>query len=66
MGGALGKRLGKAFTDQEIQDAIRLMGKVRNQILKDMGQEPIPTGGRLPQHERVVEVFREHRSQKGP
>ena len=64
VGGALRERLGSAFSDEEIQDAMRLMGKMRNQILKEMGREPIPMGERSPHRERVIEIFRKHLTQK--
>jgi DNA-binding MarR family transcriptional regulator len=64
VGGALSERLGSAFSAEEIEKAMLLMGKLRNQLLKEMGREPIPIEDRRPLRESVIEVFRKYRSQK--
>jgi len=58
IGGALKERLGKTLTEEELQEAMRLMAKFRNQILKEMGREPIPLDAVSPHRQRVIEVFR--------
>ena len=66
VGGALRERLGSAFSSEEIETATLLMGKLRNQLLKEMGRDPIPTGAKRPLRDSVIEVFRKYRSQKAP
>ena len=58
VGGLLRERLASVFTDEELEQSMDLMGKMRNQILKEMGREPIPVRSRRPHRERVIEVFR--------
>jgi DNA-binding MarR family transcriptional regulator len=42
VGDALKEHLCSAFNEDEIREAMRLMTKLRVQILKEMGREPIP------------------------
>ena len=58
VGGALKQRLGSAFTEEEISDAMQLMAKFRNQVLKELGREPIPADSERPHRQRVIEVFK--------
>jgi len=50
--------LGSAFTEDEISDAMELMAKFRNQVLKELGREPIPADSERPHRQRVIEVFK--------
>jgi hypothetical protein len=55
------ERLVTAFTDKELQEAKRLMGKFRNQVLKETGRQPVPFDAELPNQQRVIAVLRGRR-----
>ncbi len=58
VGADLGERLGSALTDQELQESMRLMTKLRNQVLKEMGREPIALASERPVRKRVLDVLK--------
>jgi DNA-binding MarR family transcriptional regulator len=60
VGVALRERLCKTLTEVELQEAMRIMGKFRNQILKEMRREPVSPVAERAYRQRVIEVFREH------
>jgi DNA-binding MarR family transcriptional regulator len=58
VGGALGERLGSALTEEDLQEGMRLMAKFRNQVLNEMGREPITLASERPVRKRVLDVLR--------
>ena len=64
VGVAIRERLGNAFSDEEMQRAMLLMGKMSNQLHKDTGREPIPVDATSPLRENVLEIFRKYGPQK--
>jgi DNA-binding MarR family transcriptional regulator len=58
VGVALEERLGSALNEQELEDGMRLMVKLRNQVLKEMGREPIALAIERPTRKRVLDVLR--------
>ena len=58
VGGALRERLGSVFAEEELQESIRLSTKLRNQILKELGQKPTPAQDDRAVRQRIIEVFR--------
>lgn len=58
VGGALRERLGSIFSEEELQDSIRLFTKLRNQILKELGQKPTAAQDERAVRQRIIEVFR--------
>jgi DNA-binding MarR family transcriptional regulator len=58
VGGALKERLCKTLTEVELQEAMGIMAKFRNQILKEMRREPVSLDAGRAYRQRVIEVFR--------
>jgi DNA-binding MarR family transcriptional regulator len=58
VGRALNERLGSALSEEELQETMRIMAKLRNQTLKEMGRESIPSDSEDPNWERVIELFK--------
>jgi DNA-binding MarR family transcriptional regulator len=58
VGTALRERLGIAFSEEEAQEGIRLTTKLRNQILKELGQKPAPAQSERDTRQRIIDVFK--------
>ena len=58
VGGALRSRLGAGFSEEELQDSIRLITKLRNQVLKEFGKEPTEEGNERVARQKLLEVFK--------
>ncbi len=57
IGVPLRERLSKDLTEEEVQQAIRLLGKFRNGILQELGKDPIPLDSERSHRTRVIEIL---------
>lgn len=60
VGAGLKERLSGALTDEDLEQCMRLMAKFRDQILKEMGREPIPLESGRTSRRRIIEVFKKN------
>lgn len=57
---ALKDRLSGALNSEELEEAARLMSKFRDQILKEMGREPVSPETSRDSRLRVIDVFKKN------
>jgi DNA-binding MarR family transcriptional regulator len=62
VGSALKDRLSGALTDEDLEQSMRLMAKFRDQILKEMGREPMPLENGRTSRRRIIDVFKKNLS----
>jgi len=60
VGGALQESLCKTLSETDLQEAMSVMAKFRNQILKEMGREPESADAERAYRKRVTDIFKEH------
>jgi DNA-binding MarR family transcriptional regulator len=65
VGGALRERLGSTFSEEELQTCMRLITRLRTEVLKELGREPVPAKDERDARQRVIEVFKRGRAAGG-
>lgn len=57
VGRGLRDRLGGIFSETDMQDAMRLMTKLRNQVMMELGKEPMEPGTEREIRQKITELF---------